>query len=76
MLTMTPRAFREKKGLNLLQMAERLGVAGENPSRTYQRWETGERPVPLPVVAAFEKMSAGRVRASDWPQAHPERAAS
>jgi transcriptional regulator with XRE-family HTH domain len=73
---MTPKEFRLKKGWTLLEMAQRFGLEGENPMRTYQRWETGERPVPLPVIAEFERLSRGRVRLRDWPQAQFSRIAS
>jgi len=73
---MTPKSFREKKGWTLDEAARHLGLQGDHARRTYQRWETGECPPPLQVVAAVEKMSAGRVRASDWLQAQPDRAAS
>ena len=71
---MTPKVFRETKGWTFPQMAEQLGLEGKNPARTYQRWETGECPPPFGVVAKIEKMSGGRVRASDWPQAQTAKA--
>ena len=62
----------------MAEAARRVGVSPDhpNPTMTWKRWETGERRVPLQVVARIEKMSEGRVRATHWPQAHPERRAA
>lgn len=73
---MTPKEYRLKKGWTQDEVARKLGLEGENARRTYQRYEDGSRDAPTAIVAAFEQMSRGRVRAADWPQAQPDRIAS
>lgn len=53
-----------------------LGIGGKNPSRTWQRYETGEREPPISVIARLEIISEGAVTTSSWMlvrQAYQER---
>lgn len=53
---MTPadiRAWREERGLSQADLARALGVT----QATVSRWETGERPPPLPMLRlALERL--------------------
>ncbi|WP_322884028.1 hypothetical protein U8C35_17355 [Sinorhizobium medicae] len=49
-------------------IASMLGIAGKNPSRTWQRYETGEREPPVSVIAKLEMISEGAVTSSSWMQ--------
>lgn len=43
-----------------------LGITGKNPSRTWQRYETGEREPPVSVIAKLEMISDGAVTTTSW----------
>lgn len=62
----TPKTWRITHGHTLAVVAERAGITGENPSRTYSRYENGERDCPAPVVEAVRKMSQGEIGAEHW----------
>ncbi|WP_046601634.1 hypothetical protein [Neorhizobium galegae] len=49
-------------------IASMLGIAGKNPSRTWQRYETGEREPPIHIVARLEMISDGSVTTTSWMQ--------
>jgi len=66
MQTVTPRSWRKSKGLSLAAAAAICGVAGKNPARTWQRWETGEREPSIRAVAAVERASCGQIKACNW----------
>jgi transcriptional regulator with XRE-family HTH domain len=55
------RDWRFAEKLSLATAAARLGMGGANPSRTYQRIETGESPVDADLGAAIVEMTCGRV---------------
>jgi transcriptional regulator with XRE-family HTH domain len=57
--------WRKSNKLSLSQMAERLGIGGRNPSRTYQRYETGENRPDADTVQKIIEMTAGAVTAQD-----------
>lgn len=46
-----------------------LGIGGKNPSRTWQRYETGASQPPLSIVAKVEMISEGQVTTASWMQA-------
>lgn len=66
---MLPKHWREQTGISLAELARRLGVAGKNPARTYQRYETGERAAPAAIIQRFREISHDAVRAEDWHEA-------
>ncbi|WP_085032324.1 hypothetical protein [Ensifer aridi] len=49
-------------------IASMLGIAGKNPSRTWQRYETGEREPPITIIAKLEMISDGSVNTASWMQ--------
>lgn len=63
-----PKTWRLENSHTLAVVAERAGIKGENPSRTYSRYENGERDCPAPVVEAVREMSGGAVGAEAWHQ--------
>jgi predicted transcriptional regulator len=52
----------------MASIASMLGIVGKNPSRTWQRYETGEREPPLEIIAKLEMISDGAVSTSSWMQ--------
>jgi transcriptional regulator with XRE-family HTH domain len=65
-MSISPRAWRLEHGLTLKQAADLAGVAGANPSRTWQRWERGTQRPPLTAVRLIESHSNGRVTIQSW----------
>lgn len=63
---MKPKEWRCEIGLSQDRIARQIGIEGKNPSRTWQRWESGERPPPIRIVVAVERMSEGKVTAESW----------
>jgi hypothetical protein len=61
-----PKTWRLSEGLTLAIVAAKVGIAGSNPSRTYGRYETGERDCPASVVEAVRKLSGGKIGAEAW----------
>lgn len=57
--------WRKAAGLTLRECAERMGLAGKNPARTYQRLETGEQQADADVVEKIDGMTAGQVTSRD-----------
>lgn len=47
-------------------IASMLGIVGKNPSRTWQRYENGEREPPVSIIAKMEMISEGAVTSSSW----------
>jgi len=43
-----------------------LGIEGKNPSRSWQRYETGATQPPISVVAKMEIISEGQVTSASW----------
>jgi transcriptional regulator with XRE-family HTH domain len=66
MRLMGPSEWRKHANLSQAAMAEKLGISGENPARTWGRWELGERVPPIDVIVAVERLSEGAVTASSW----------
>lgn len=58
------RASFEPK-LTLAAAAARLGIAGANPARTYQRYETGENAVDAMLAAEIVMRTNGQVSHED-----------
>ncbi|ORE90970.1 hypothetical protein ATO4_19949 [Aurantimonas sp. 22II-16-19i] len=58
---LTHTQWRAETGKTLAEAAGLLGIVGRNPARTLQRYERGERPCPLGIALAAEKISGGRV---------------
>ncbi|UDU18841.1 hypothetical protein [Sinorhizobium meliloti] len=52
----------------MASIASMLGIAGKNPSRTWQRYETGEREPPITIIAKLEMISDGSVNSASWMQ--------
>jgi transcriptional regulator with XRE-family HTH domain len=61
-----PKHWRLNGHLSMAAMAAAAGVRGKNPSRTWQRWETGERAPPLRVIVEIERISDGVINAGAW----------
>ena len=66
MLIRNPKTWRTAEGLTLAVVAAQAGIAGSNPSRTYSRYETGERDCPPSVIEAVRKLSGGKIGAEAW----------
>lgn len=64
-----PRKWRLDRKLTLAAAAAAAGVAGKNPARAWQRWETGALEPPLRVVSAIDRASSGAVTIESWRQA-------
>ncbi|MFG1276575.1 hypothetical protein [Xanthobacter autotrophicus] len=52
--------------MSLAAAAELIGHKGQNPARTWHRWEVGERKCPADIIARVEAASAGKVTAASW----------
>jgi len=52
------RAWRDARGLSQQDLAEALGVR----QATVSRWETGERPATMPLVALALKALGSKIR--------------
>ena len=65
----SPLQWRLNVGLTLAAAAERAGIAGKNPLRTYARYESGAQPCPPHVVEAIRTASSGTVGAESWHRA-------
>lgn len=63
---MKPAEWRRNAGLSQASVAKLVGIEGKNPSRTWQRYETGERQPRADVIAAVERVSKGKVTAKSW----------
>lgn len=61
-----PRTWRISQGLTQRELAQRAGINGRNPSRTYDRYERGISDCPAAVVEAVRIASAGVVGAEAW----------
>lgn len=66
LVPITPRAWRMSLQMSQTSAAQRVGIEGKNPARTWQRWESGQQEPPLRVVIAVEQISGGRVTAESW----------
>jgi len=62
----TPQQWRNQAKLSLSTVARLLRIKGNNPGRTYQRWESGERKPSPDIIVAVETLSGGSVTASSW----------
>ena len=51
--------------LTLAAAAERLGIVGKNPARTYQRYETGESAIDAIMAADIVERTCGAVSHHD-----------
>ncbi len=63
---MKPTEWRKERGLSLDEAGRLAGIAGVNPGRTYQRYESGRRFPPVGVVEAILLASGGSVDPTDW----------
>ena len=63
---MLPQEWRRSSGLSQAEVAKLLGLEGKNPSRTWQRYETGERQPRPNVIVAVQRISKGKVTARSW----------
>jgi transcriptional regulator with XRE-family HTH domain len=61
-----PRKWREKAGFTLARVAVEVGIDGQNPARTYARYERGENQCPVTVIEKVRALSRGRVTAESW----------
>jgi transcriptional regulator with XRE-family HTH domain len=66
---MTLEKFRSDHGLSFEQLAELLGVEGQNPARTVQRYARHERIPPWPMMRLIETKTEGKVTRADFPDA-------
>ena len=62
---MTLKIWRKKRGITLSDAAQKCGLGGHNPARTFQRYETGESGCSLEVVIRIEAMTDGVVTLED-----------
>lgn len=67
-ITQSPKRWRQQRKMTMAGVASMLGITGKNPSRTWQRYETGEREPPVSVMAKLEMISEGAVTTSSWMQ--------
>ncbi|MFC5421050.1 helix-turn-helix domain-containing protein [Bosea eneae] len=70
---MLPQEWRRASGLSQAEVAKLLGLEGKNPSRTWQRYETGERQPRPNVIVAVERISKGKVTARSWEMVRTQR---
>lgn len=66
---MSPEEWRTGRKLSQDALAKLLGLSGQNPGRTWQRWERGERQPPLSIIAKVETLSDGKVTTRSWVEA-------
>lgn len=66
---MLPIEWRTMAGLSQEHVAKIVGLTGLNPARTWSRYERGERQPRPHIIAAVEKLSRGKVKASSWADA-------
>lgn len=59
------REWRETNGWTLARLAGELGLPGENPAATVQRWETGKSRPEADVIERIEKVTERSVTATD-----------
>lgn len=57
--------WRKSNGKSLAEIAAAIGIAGTNPARSLQRYETGERVMPAMQQAEVKRVTGGAVGASD-----------
>ena len=57
--------WRKSLGLTLAEAAAAFGIADANPSRTLQRFETGERRPSAELAETILRESGGKVTAHD-----------
>ncbi|WP_332304682.1 helix-turn-helix domain-containing protein [Rhizobium sp. GR12] len=65
-ITQSPKSWRQQQKMTMAGVASMLGIKGKNPSRTWQRYETGEREPPVAVMAKLETISEGQVTTTAW----------
>ncbi len=70
--SISPKAWREAMKLSMLAAGRLAGHVGRNPSRVWQRWETGEQEPRATVIEVIEKASNGQVTAASWAAARRE----
>jgi transcriptional regulator with XRE-family HTH domain len=63
---MSPEEWRKDRGLSQEAMARVVGVSGKNPSRTWQRWESGEAQPPIRIIAKIDSLTDGKVNLQSW----------
>lgn len=63
---MLPIEWRRSAGLSQAEVAKLVGLGGKNPSRTWQRYEVGERQPRPSMIVAVERISKGKVTARSW----------
>lgn len=61
-----PKSWREAAGLSQAAVARKVGIGGQNPARTYARYESGASVAPTAVIARLGYLSHGAVEANDW----------
>lgn len=66
MIRLSPRAWRQSRGLSSAELARRLGLTGANPRRQWARYESGENACPAGVIARVEEISGGLVTAAQF----------
>lgn len=63
------KEWRLTRNMTLAEAAATLGMPGKNPSRTYQRYESGEKRPDAPLVEAIIAMTGGAVTVEDMHRA-------
>lgn len=59
------KTWRENNGWTLARLAEELDLPGAFPVGTVQRWESGKSRPEADIIAKIEKVTGGKVTASD-----------
>jgi transcriptional regulator with XRE-family HTH domain len=73
---LTPAEWRKDAGLSQAAIAAQVGLTGKNPSRTWQKWESGQTEPPLAVMLKFQQISGGEVTLEGWAKVRREHLAS
>lgn len=68
-MSLNPKDWRAAAKLSLAAVAAKAGITGQNPARTYVRYESGACICPTEIVETVSKLSAGAVEPNDWHRA-------
>lgn len=60
--------WRARENLSVIQLAELLGIDGQNPYRTVQRYLTDERIPDRGMMRKIAEITSGNVTGDDFPE--------